>query len=491
MKKQLLIAGLMSIVSFCFAQKAPKEVYNPNKKISPQQLKEDVVFLRKCLEEGHPSLYRYVSKDSFARAHNNFVKTLTDSLTEREFRNKLFGLVNIIGCGHSLVFSSKGREQFLADKSVNFLPFLPVMIDNRLYVDENKSKDSTLTQGTEILEIEGRKVADCLADLDVTFSRDGYNKTHSEYYLRKRFTFFYTRLFAEKEVYRLLIKDKMGVTREVDLPTFSSKTYVNKSPSKLIAPKPIFTYKKVNQFVIDSENPAIGVLRLQSFPTLKFWKFYRKVFKYARKHNLEHLVLDLRDNGGGLVFNAGHLMGYLADTPIEMDMYHKGGKPSFLPQTEGKDKAWRGTTRLFTHVPKRFGIRTVKNDTFFNINYKNKVREKNRFRGQLYVLTNGQTFSSSVIVSAYVRSKTKAIFVGEETGGAEEGSNAMVTPILILPNSKLRYRLPLFRLDHKVAAKTVGHGVIPDYPIVYDLKNYLENRDLEMEKVRELVKTRQ
>ncbi len=146
------------------------------------------------------------------------------------------------------------------------------------------------------------------------------------------------------------------------------------------------------------------------------------------------------------------------------------------------------TRNFFPKVPKIMGIRTIKNDSFYQISYKAKVQKKNGYRGKLYVLTNGNTFSASVIVAAYLKKQQRATFIGEETGGTEEGSNAFNTPFVPLPNTKLLYRLPLYRLDHQgVQVTQKGRGVLPNFPISYTVKARLEQQDLEMEMVRALV----
>jgi C-terminal processing protease CtpA/Prc len=182
------------------------------------------------------------------------------------------------------------------------------------------------------------------------------------------------------------------------------------------------------------------------------------------------------------------LLSYLVAKPLTISMYRSGGKPTFLPQTIRKDKEYKQTYNLFPKMRKKWGVSTTKNDTFYRIDYTNKVK-KNSYKGNLFVLTNGFTFSASGIVSAHLRNEKRATFIGVETGGCEEGSNGFNVPTLILPNTKLLYTLPLFRLDHEgVNVAKKGRGIFPDYPMQYSVEDYLTNRDMEMEQVRALIK---
>ena len=49
---------------------------------------------------------------------------------------------------------------------------------------------------------------------------------------------------------------------------------------------------------------------------------------------------------------------------------------------------------------------------------KQKPPKPNNFKGKVYVLINGGSFSASSIISSNLKSTKRAIFVGEETGGA-------------------------------------------------------------------------
>ena len=82
----------------------------------------------------------------------------------------------------------------------------------------------------------------------------------------------------------------------------------------------------------------------------------------------------------------------------------------------------------------------------------------------------------------------RAVFIGEETAGAMEGCNAGITPYYKLPNTKIKIRIPAFRVSHDVCPWPKGRGVMPEYKIEYGIKEVLSRKDLEMEKVMELLK---
>src|SRR6476620_5394790 len=75
--------------------------YNPSKKFSPEELREDYTVFRNILEESHPSLYWYTPKDSMDHFFEAGAAKLSDSLTENKFRYVLSYVLSKIRCGHT------------------------------------------------------------------------------------------------------------------------------------------------------------------------------------------------------------------------------------------------------------------------------------------------------------------------------------------------------------------------------------------------------
>ena len=76
--------------------------------------------------------------------------------------------------------------------------------------------------------------------------------------------------------------------------------------------------------------------------------------------------------------------------------------------------------------------------------------------------------------------------MGEETGGGAYGNTAWMIPDVTLPNTKVRFRLPKFRLVVNKNIPKDGHGVQPDVlalPTVEAIRNGI---DYKVEKAREL-----
>jgi C-terminal processing protease CtpA/Prc len=111
---------------------------------------------------------------------------------------------------------------------------------------------------------------------------------------------------------------------------------------------------------------------------------------------------------------------------------------------------------------------------------------KNHFDGNVYILQGGYTFSASTLFTSPLINQNNVTIIGEETGGGFYGNSAILIPTIKLPNSKLLFRLPLYRM---VMDKTrpKGRGVVPDIlvePNSYAIKLGIDNK---LEAVKKLI----
>ena len=118
-----------------------------------------------------------------------------------------------------------------------------------------------------------------------------------------------------------------------------------------------------------------------------------------------------------------------------------------------------------------------------------KPKTKNHFSGHVYFLTGGNTFSASTLAMQAVMGQSNVTVVGEETGGGAYGNNAWLIPDVTLPNTKVRFRLPLFRLVINRDAQK-GRGIFPEVEALPTVSAIRQSKDYKMEKVLELIKAK-
>ncbi|MBU6159362.1 MAG: peptidase S41, partial [Bacteroidetes bacterium] len=121
--------------------------------------------------------------------------------------------------------------------------------------------------------------------------------------------------------------------------------------------------------------------------------------------------------------------------------------------------------------------------------FTNKKYRPHRFHyeGKIWVLTGGSSFSATSMLLANIKGLPNVQIIGEETGGVAYGNNGVFIPDLILPNTKLRMRLPTYRIINNHRYANNGKGVLPDIEIKPTQASILYNKDIKMEKAVELI----
>ena len=102
------------------------------------------------------------------------------------------------------------------------------------------------------------------------------------------------------------------------------------------------------------------------------------------------------------------------------------------------------------------------------------------FSGKLFVLLDGGTFSTAADVTAILRTQTKAIFIGVESGGAYEGNISGLNALLKLPNSGLKLKINMYEYWNAVSPREKGRGTQPDYPVESRIADLLRGIDQPM-----------
>lgn len=482
-KNNLLLCVCFCLIIWFQGNVYSQNKFNPSKKYAPKALKQDVKILEEVILEMHPVIGIYRSKSYYKQLFSELSESITDSLTEKQFRIKLKLLFDELHCGHTEIWQSKAYVKYIKPVKLNFLPYYVVSLNEKVYVAAsiNPKKDTLLKSGTEILKINSIPV-DSILNYSMHFiSGDGYNTTGKEIFMRSGLNYSYPSLFGRPDSFQIESKYKDKVqsywVNAVNLKDLPYQTFQPKSDS---------AYRKFRRsnisygYLDDSKNTS--VLKIKSFRSINYKRAYRKYFRRLEKEKTNNLVIDLRYNGGGNLMNSYRLLSYLIDKPQTVTLKTRVKNYPNKKYTRGN------IAYKFTRLALNFdGKKKVVGDTVY-YTHKIKPSKKHHHNKNIYVLINGGTFSASCIVSAYLKESQKAIFIGSETGGAREGCNAGVTPNYTLPNSKLRVRVPAFRIIHDINPAITGKGILPDYEINYSFIDLLSRKDLELKKVQELIK---
>ena len=470
------------------------KVYDPDKKYPKQELQQDYSLLRNILEKKHPSLYWYTSKDSI----NNFFKEgyqhIEDSMTELQFGWKIIApLTHNIHCGHTSFSMSKGWNKFIRRKRIPSFPLNLKVWDDTMVVSSNlNSKDSLIKKGTLIKAINGISNKVLIQQIFRYLSEDGYADNVNYIRLSGSFPYFHRNVFGLYKNYSVQYLDSTGNEKKKLVPLFIP--HVDSAQNQKTAGNGIKAFKisrknrleNIRSLTMDSAT-NMAILSLSSFSKGHLRSFFHQTFRTLKKTKVRDLAIDLRGNGGGEISNYVLLSKYIRNTSFKVADTAASVAKTLHPYNRYIKSGLLNSLGLLLFTGHR-------RDHTFHFGFWEKhtimPKMKNHFSGHVYVLTNGLTFSASTLFCNSVKGQKNVTLVGEETGGGWYGNSGIFIPEIILPHTRLRVRLPLFRLvqyDH-VAIK--GTGIPPDVFVRPSVRDIIDNVDRKMEVVRSLVKGR-
>ena len=474
-----------------------KSSFSPDKKYSLQQVQKDYSLYQDILQEHHPSLYWYTSKDSMDYYFSYGQRHLKDSMTEPEFRKVLNYVTAKINCGHTSVGFSRAWSKYsdTARLGKMFPLSLKTWNDTMVVTTNLNRKDSVLKRGTVITKING-KTGKVLADtLFEYISTDGYNRTHKYQTLSNRgfFGSLYNSLYGPSENYSIEYISADGNLQNTIIPIYNPATdTVNRSAIRPISsiPQPSRKESKHQKLIsvrllkIDSVNHT-AMMDLSSFRGgYGLRQFFHNSFRMLRKINITHLIIDVRSNGGGDVSKSTLLSRYLADHRFKIcDSLYAVKKGSRYDHYI-KSQFWNKLFMTFFTKKNRDGNYHF---GYFERHYF-KPRNNNHYGGKVYILTGGNSFSATTLFVSSVIKQDNVTVVGEETGGGAYGNSAWLIPDVTLPETGVRFRLPLFRMVIDKNYPKTGRGVQPEVESKPTLEAIRRGADFKLDKAMELIK---
>lgn len=472
--------------------------------IVKEKLWVDVDFAQKKLEQLHPNLYWYITKNELDYKFDSLKKTITKPITPNEFYHKLAPVIAQVKEGHLQLYSRGKRltkkEIKNLEKQKGLLSRYNFVLENdRIFVKDNADKIPNMNVGTEILSIHGINAKDLLKKYRPFVTGDGKNQTFQKYMLALRWPNYFTAEFGILDSVKIeskykdalktfyLTREKISKAEKKDAERKVkkiTKTEKGKTKDYNVISK---SYNRDLQFL--RKDSSVAYMKIKTFSGTFSKKFYKESFAAIKKSNVDYLILDIRNNLGGSLYEINNLYSYLVDEEFKFindikvtsrtSMFHanyfRGVSPVIAPfAVIGYPFYLLGTS---LSVKKEEGNFYLKNNGIFSL----KKPKIDRFSGKIYVLINGASFSASSIISAKLKGEERAILVGEETGGANDGTVAGRYSTEKLPNSKLYLPIGLMLIQPNIKFTHTKKGVTPDVEILPTLQDILQKKDLQLD----------
>ncbi|WP_444927266.1 S41 family peptidase [Microbulbifer sp. TRSA002] len=373
-----------------------------NEKSSSELWKEDIAHYKSTLKDKHINLYHSVNNIAFNQKIEDLTNKLS-SLNEHEIIVEMMGITRSIGDGHTQ-FSVMGGPH-------EHYPFSLEWVEGKIRVMAASTKFKNLL-GYELIAIDGMPLDKILDKIDPVIQG-----VENKYSLRSGYRW---HLNVSELLYGLHITSTLGHATftffdekksqiNITANAIPMNEFISDVVHRLSLDRGIFSHPDIKHSdgLWLSVNRQLGTayLHFSNYPSRSdMQSFAEDVKEYLNKNNIQNLIIDLRENGGGDFF-IGLL---LANQLILID----------------------------------------------DLNWNNGI----------YVLISERTYSAGMSNAAQYRSILNATLVGEPTGANPVGYQD--ADGFILPNSKryVQYSKRMYRFQSKPTNGVIpDHHIVNDW----------------------------
>lgn len=481
------------------AQSLPDGLFKQS--FSAAQLQEDARLLRQGLEKLHPALYRYTPREEMDSSFAGLINKANREMTYQAFYREVEAVVTRVRCQHTVAAPQASMLKRI-EREGRFFP-LKVHWDFEplsAYAVFDFSSRSAPHPGTRIISINGKPVEEIAETLLSHFPSDGYIRTnqHSRLQFGVEFQFWYYMLIGQPDTFHVVLQTPNGerLTRQYDAVTF--KEWKRNFRKKYGSPKDPYMRTFTRHYVaMEKKNRAqplrveflsdqTALLTVGNFDSGKFTAIIADAFEQIRQKQTEHLIIDVRNNGGGSDKLGRFLFRHLIRQPAAYfdSLYATAHIPFLLQHTERDTAWWQETRPMLDSLPDgRWATKPRVNKGLLI-----QQPEENHFAGKVYILINGRSASTTAEFTAAAHFHKLATFIGEESGGAYHGGNGGDFAALVLPNTRIEVNIPLAKyVMNSRNTDLKGRGTLPDYPVPTTIRDILALKDPQLEFALQLI----
>ena len=486
-KYGIIALGLVLFAS-CTSQRSLQTALS--RKYAPAALREDLSLLKKILEANHPSLYWYTPKDSLDACFVSAISSINDSLTEAQFRNKVAAVISQIHCGHTAVrFSNAYTHAAARADRPQFPLFIKTWQDSLVVLGSAFRKDSIFKRGTIITSINQMSNRQLLDSMFRFISTDGYSDNFKSQVVSMNFPGYYRNTFGLSEKYTIRYIDSSGHEQTAVVGNYDVHTDTAHK-SFPVTHMPPLTRKELRQAELANKRSLqldtlrkTAYMRLTTFSEGRLRDFFSRSFRLLRKNHIQHLVIDLRENGGGSIAVSTLLTRYLIDHPFKIaDTVSAQSRRFRYGRYIHPSWVYWLSMHFTSHKEK---------DNRFHFGYYERHRfhpiKTNHCNGDIYLLQGGYTFSAATMFIANLKGEQNVTVVGEESGGGSYGNSSVHLPSVKLPHSGLKIVLPMYRIVLNHENSKTGRGIMPDISIYPSSTAIRRGVDIKMEQLQNLI----
>lgn len=452
----------------------------------------DVALLRRALETVHPGLYRYSAKADIDAAFAQLEAAAIAPITELALHGAIARLLAAIHCDHT---KAEMSDELTAFRNANptHLPLRFQLIEGRMIVVANDGQPGAPPLGSEILVINGMAVPSLLLKLASLVSYDGTTDqaiaaklADDSDLMGDDFNENYPVLFGFPDAWQIKWKPVGGaVSTTATLRPIKFAQWIT-----LAGPGAKYRSEFYNSITwrVNGKVARLGIDTFVNYRNpIQATAFLSGFFAAMEEAGTEHLIIDLRKNGGGSddvpVALGRYLIGrpFTWAKPLRLKTVRYGELPQFISAWGDRDALFNPPLDSFTQTedgwydrkPAKQGAVVTDKDTQFE----QQPIVNGHFAGRVTILSGPRAGSATTMAIAQLKEKAGATVIGEDSGGSAEGPTAGRIFLLKLPASGIKVRVPEAWNRNAIASFVPGKGVAVDQLVVPTLADFEAGRD--------------
>jgi hypothetical protein len=458
----------------------PAEVFaqlNDTYYFTRAELEEDVHDLVDVILESHTDPYGFCTKEEFDATVERTLSELPDSANVAGFAVYVADILNVMRDSHTCLDYSELISYQLANGG-NLLPVHLISSEEGVFVELDR--DSILPKGSRLVSINGHN-ADSLWQIAYRYACiEGNAETGRR---RVADVIFPVLLGLHVQLDRKAIVDVIPAGK-TDIYRHTFRTYDEK---RWRARQRVISRSEKEPVRLEYPEAGIAHLRVETFAPDKsgrYQRLIRKAFTDIGKSAPEHLILDIRDNGGGSSAWVEYLYSFL--DPAGYNTPHNIiGRNSDLSQSRNHymRRRWNRFIigLLYRSNEDVQGMLSIfrapygRNDTIF-FEEPFVQRKQLVYRGKCHLLMNGLTASAGVDFSNQFLRKKRGLAFGESCFGPSTGTWGNPAHYH-LTNTRIPVYIATIRYNYDRSFRYESKPLQPDYTIPVNPNSLAQDED--------------
>lgn len=453
------------------------------KEYSPEELRSDIDFLFRTLEEVHPNLYAHTPKSELDSLRRLLEQKLTTPLSRTEFYFPLASLIARAGDAHTNVSVPWEEYGHFRTNGGAAFPFnVGYDTSSGLTIARSYSADSVLTTGDRIVCINGLGADSLFAAYLDGFGGEMVSFRQKRVMEGFRRLVWCSNITPPYDLVALKYGTHQRIERHVAGATLRDVVRTDSLLDKRASTLPDYRFDRLQE--------GIGCIdfRSMSGDLGQFREFLSATFAEIHAHPVHGLIIDLRNNVGGNSEFGSSLLSFLTDSSYrtaarkewKMSAQYKAHMRQMIPWW----LRWFPVTWVSTEARRHLGA--PDGEIVIDVREAERPDENSlRYRGKTCFLIGPVTFSSGMMLANAVADYRLATLIGEETGGVPTEYGEVYS--FDLPNTRISIGVSSAFFIRANGDTTSRRGVLPDIEVRQTEEDLRSGKDAVLERARHWV----